>query len=85
MTANLEEIDESSALLLAETPITVGSRVRIRCKNWELRGIADSCRADQWLGFLVEIRLDADSRWSRQWFAPEHLLSFGENRLRRTA
>jgi hypothetical protein len=72
---NLEEIGESTALVLTENPIHPGTKVRIDCNMRELRGVTESCEANEWLGFFVEIRLDADSRWSPQWFTPEHLLT----------
>ena len=85
VTANLEEIGDSSALLLMEKPMRMGSRLRINCKSRELRGTVESCRVNEWLGFFVEIRFDRDSRWSPQWFAPEHLLTLAPAQLRQTA
>jgi hypothetical protein len=75
ISGNLEEIGESTALVLTENPIHPGTKVRIDCNMRDLRGVTESCEANEWLGFFVEIRLDADSRWSPQWFSPEHLCS----------
>ena len=84
MPGNLEEIGESSALVLTENSIPAGTKVRIDCKSRELKGIAESCKVNEWLGFFVEIRLDPDSRWSPKWFAPEHLLTLVDSQLRRS-
>jgi hypothetical protein len=74
VSANLEEIGESSALLLTETRIRLGTRIALDCKTRELKGIVESCILDEILGFFVEIRLDSECHWSPQWFAPQHLL-----------
>lgn len=71
---NLEEIAETSALVLTDAHIPRGKKVRIRCETNQLKGVVKSC-ARELLGFLVEVRLDPDSRWSEQWFTPQHLLS----------
>jgi hypothetical protein len=73
--ANLEEIGEYSALVLTEQPVPRGAKLNINCGSHALDGIAGACSFDKILGYFVEIRLDAESRWSPQWFAPEHLLA----------
>jgi hypothetical protein len=75
ISGNLEEIAESSALVLTENFICPGTKVHLECGKRELRGIAESCVRSERLGFLVGIRLDADSHWSPRWFTPEHLLT----------
>jgi hypothetical protein len=72
--ANLEEIGEISALVLTEQPVPRGAKLKIYCGGHTLKGIAGACSFDKILGYFVEIRLDAASRWSPQWFAPGHLL-----------
>jgi hypothetical protein len=72
--ANLEEIGELSAVVLMDHAIRRGTRVTLDCSQRKLNGIVRSCLCDEHLGFFVEIGLDASSRWSSQWFAPEHLL-----------
>jgi hypothetical protein len=71
--ANLEEIGESSAVVLMDRAIRSGTRVTLNCKNRKLRGVVESYTIDEHLGFFVQIALDAGSRWSPQWFQPEHL------------
>ena len=82
---NLEEIGERMALIVTETRVPAGSRVHVACKSHVLRGIAKSCKFDRMLGYLIEIRLAPASRWSRAWFAPEHLVTFREQQLRLSA
>jgi hypothetical protein len=75
ISGNLEEIAASAAVVLTEDFIHPGTKVRIVCNLRELRGVAESFQMNEWLGFFVRVRLDADSRWSRRWFRPEHLLT----------
>ena len=82
---NLEEIGKRTALVLTEAQVPAGSRLHIACKSHVLRGMAKSCRFHSGLGYLVEVRLAPASRWSREWFAPEHLVTFREEQLRLTA
>src|SRR4051812_30849845 len=79
--ANLEEIGRSSVIVLTSGRVKRGTKVMIHCGNRALKGIARSCRFDPVLGFFVSIRLNWDSRWSPEWFLPEHLLfMFGASR-----
>ena len=77
--ANLEEIGETSALVLTEQPVLRGARLNINCGNHTLKGIAGACKFEKLLGYFVEIRLTPASRWSPQWFTPEHLLVLDQN------
>lgn len=72
---NLEEISSDSAVLCLEESVQRGKPVSFRVKNHDLYGVVDSCVADPQLGFFVTVALDKSSRWSEQWFTPEHLLS----------
>lgn len=74
VSGNLEEIAECSALVLAESAIPKGARIRVACESNELRGRVESCTYEESLGFFVEVKLDPASYWSRQWFTPQHLL-----------
>lgn len=74
-TVNLEEISETTALLLAETPIPAGSRLKIACQQKELTGVVSSCRRDAELGYFIAVKLHRHSHWSLQLFTPEHLLA----------
>jgi hypothetical protein len=72
---NLEEISETSAVVLLERVVRLGTKVELVCKTETLKGFVDAYSWDEHIGFFIEIRLDAESRWSPQWFAPEHFLS----------
>ena len=74
LSGNLEEIGAASAVVLTESPIPRGTRVRVMCNVHQLKGLVESCRFVKLLGFVVEVRMDADSRWSPHWFTPQHLL-----------
>ena len=72
---NLEEIGEWSALVLMESPIPRRTRVSVSCEDHQLKGFVRSCWHEHPLGFFVEVRLYPSSRWSEQWFTPQHLLA----------
>jgi hypothetical protein len=76
--ANLEEIGENSALVLTENPVRRGAKLQLNCGGHTLEGSVGGCRFEKLLGYYVEIRLDPASRWSPEWFAPEHLLVVGQ-------
>jgi len=72
--ANLEEIGQSSAQVLADAPIKAGARVWITCEMHQLTGRVKSCTFRRMLGYFIEVALDPDSCWSPVWFTPKHLL-----------
>lgn len=73
-TANLEEIGERRAALLAEEPARRGAGIRITCHEHELRGIVRSSTPAGMLGYWIEVLLNPQSRWSEALFRPKHLL-----------
>jgi hypothetical protein len=75
MCGNLEEIDESTAVVLLDDAIPLGTKVRIDCETLELIGVVQSWTRDRSLGFFVEVGLDPACYWSAKWFAPKHLLA----------
>jgi hypothetical protein len=72
---NLEEIGERTLVVLTDCFVPMGAWVRIQCRNFELKGIAESRDFDRGLGFFVKIRLAPESRWTLRRFAPEHLFT----------
>ena len=74
LSANLEEIGQSSAQVLADAPIRAGVRVSIACEMHQLKGKVKSCTFRRMLGYFIEVSLDSDSCWSPLWFTPKHLL-----------
>jgi hypothetical protein len=75
LVGNLEEIGEWSALVLTQTAVSPGTRVRVKREAAELKGFVRSCTFDKVLGFFIDIGLDAESRWSEKWFVPAHLFA----------
>jgi len=78
LSGNLEEIGERTAVVLSDAPIKGGSKVQIACQTHALKGVVKSCKFQDWLGFFVEVELDADSQWSPAWFSPQHLFAPAE-------
>jgi hypothetical protein len=74
VSGNLEEIEEESALVLADGPISPGKKVRILCGLKQLKGTVEAYVHDDLLGFFVAVQFDSDSQWSERWFRPHHLL-----------
>jgi hypothetical protein len=72
---NLEAIGRWSALVLIETSVRRNTEVSIHTKDHILKGIVEWCSFDYPLGCYVEIRLKRESRWSKSWFRPQHLLA----------
>jgi hypothetical protein len=85
LAGNLEEIGESSALILTEAAVPTGTKVRVTGESNELKGFVKSCTFDRLLGFFIEIRLDAESRWSEKWFVPAHLFALRPSMRRFTS
>lgn len=78
-TANLEEIAETEASVLADVNIPCGTRIRIYCQGNELAGVVRSTASDPILGHFITIEFDPQCRWSEKWFTPEHLLALWLN------
>jgi hypothetical protein len=70
--ANLEEISSTHATLFVEERLEPGSPVSFHAKGHDLNGFVESCDFHDILGWIVEIELDACSRWSLQMFIPDH-------------
>ena len=81
-TVVLENISASSACVQCEVSVSEGTRVRMVCGKQEFRGYVRSCywRDD---GYFIGIAFDADSKWSKAKFKPEHLLDPREVKPRR--
>ena len=72
-TVVLENISASGACVQAEVSVPVGTRVRIISGQHEFRGSARFCYFSDG-GHFIGILFDADSKWSKSKFKPEHLL-----------
>jgi hypothetical protein len=73
-TANLEEISTTCAVVLLEEEPKLGSSISLSIKNRDLLGVIMASLYDATLGWFATVALDASSLWSREWFAPQHLL-----------
>jgi hypothetical protein len=77
---NLEAIGECSVLLYTEVPFRRGAEISIHAGSHVLRGTVEQCRYDEPLGCFMDVRLNPESRWSEQWFEPQHLLAVSTGR-----
>lgn len=71
--ALLEDIASSGVCLQTETPVPVGALVHWRSAKHEFKGQVRYCEYRE-IGYFVGVELDAESRWSRKTFRPQHLL-----------
>lgn len=74
MLGNLEEIDHDRAVVLLDAPVSKGAEVVVKAEEAALHG-----RAGKWcfvpaLGYLVDVRLSKNSRWTPQRWKPKYLL-----------
>jgi hypothetical protein len=76
-TVVLENISASGACVQAEVSLAGNTRVRLICGRQEFHGYVRSCywRDD---GYFIGIAFDANSKWSKARFKPEHLLDPSE-------
>lgn len=72
--ANLEEISSRSALLLCDERLEPELSLAFRSQGHDLYGTVESATYDHLLGWYIELRLDASSCWTPQWFVPDHHL-----------
>jgi hypothetical protein len=72
-TVVLENISTSGACVQAEVPVTESASVTLLCGGAEFHGYVRSCYLRD-AGYFIGIAFDADSKWSKAKFQPEHLL-----------
>jgi hypothetical protein len=73
LVGNLEDICPSGACVQFEQPLAPGTRVVLKMGRRKFRGRVEHC-AHEDLGYFVGVRFDADCRWSRELYEPQHLL-----------
>ena len=73
-TGNLEEISPTRLCILTAFEIPPGSSVAVLCQGHKLRGRAQKGVRNDWLGWIWDVRLEPESRWSKRLFLPEYLL-----------
>ncbi len=71
--ALLEDISTSGACLQMERPVPSGVPVHWHSAQHAFKGRVRYCEYRE-IGYFVGVELDADSRWSRKMFRPQHLL-----------
>jgi hypothetical protein len=72
-TVVLENISAFGACLQAEFGLPGGARVRMACGRKSFRGVVRYCLLTVG-GWFIGVELDADSRWTKSKYLPEHLL-----------
>ena len=77
MMANLEGISTNSATLLCDEELEPGKPIVFCSKGHDLYGVVASRTFEPLLGWYVTLRLERSSRWTPQWFLPEHLFPIG--------
>jgi hypothetical protein len=75
LTGNIERISPTHLSILVDSAIAPGTSVSIECQQHTLRGRVGRTDHHPILGCFLEIELDPHCRWSRQLFAPKHLLA----------
>jgi hypothetical protein len=72
-TALLEDISSSGACLQFETPMPLGTQVRLNCSGEHFTGAVRYCIYRE-IGYFVGVQFTAGSKWTRKQFEPQHLL-----------
>jgi hypothetical protein len=70
---NLEEIWAGGAILEAETAVTSGSQVELRCGSAVFRGRIVEVQPHEF-GWRFEVEFSPKTRWRLEDFRPDHLL-----------
>ena len=79
----LENISASGACVQSDAAVPDDTRVRMVCHEQEFRGRVRSCyRRDD--AYFIGIEFDADCRWSKAKYMPEHLLDPRQVKPRRS-
>jgi hypothetical protein len=72
-TVVLENISAGGACLQTDFTLADQTRVRLRCGKQNFTGVVRYCQLHVG-GCFLGIQFDADSRWSKAKYSPEHLL-----------
>jgi hypothetical protein len=71
--ALLEDISPSGACLQLETAVPLGVTIRWGCPKQEFTGVVRYCTYRE-IGYFVGVEFDAQSKWSKEAYKPQHLL-----------
>jgi hypothetical protein len=69
----LEDISPSGACLQLENAVPRGSEIRWASPKQEFTGHVRYCVYRE-IGYFIGVEFEADSRWSRKAYKPQHLL-----------
>ncbi len=72
-TVVLENISAFGACVQADVGLPAGARVRMACGRQRFRGVVRYCLLTVG-GWFIGVEWDADSRWSKTKYRPEHML-----------
>ena len=81
-TVNLEEIWTSGAILEAETAVTYGAQVKLRCGSMIFEGRIVEVEPHEF-GWRFEVEFSSKTPWRPEEFRPDHLVdpsSLGKDR-----
>lgn len=71
---NLEEIGEWCAKVLLDRPVAPGTEVSLTARKKSLYGKVRGWEYTPEIGYLVDVELNRNSKWSSARFQPQHLL-----------
>jgi len=71
--ALLEDISPSGACLQLEIPVPLGAEIRWESPRHQFNGHIRYCFYRE-IGYFVGVELQADCRWSKKTYRPQHLL-----------
>jgi hypothetical protein len=72
-TGLLEDISPSGACLQLETSVPLGAPIQWNSPRREFTGNVRYCIFRE-IGYFVGVEFDAESKWSKQAYRPQHLL-----------
>jgi hypothetical protein len=73
VTANLEDISPSGASVLLEQEVPAGARLCLALGKHKFHGQVTHCTRNE-IGYFAGVRFDAERKWSRKLYEPQHLL-----------
>jgi hypothetical protein len=71
--ANLEDISPSGACVQFEQAVPAGARLCLTLGRHTFPGRVTHCTRNE-IGYFVGVRFDAEHKWSRKIYEPQHLL-----------
>ncbi len=69
----LEDISRSGACLQLEKPVPLGTELHWDCPKKPFKALVKYCVFRE-IGYFVGVQFEADSKWTKRVFRPQHLL-----------